>query len=105
MSDNKPIGTMRERVIAVLRGDTPERPPFIDRMELWYRSMCEQNRLPEKYAGLSLNAVHRAVGMGRQKFTAPYALKLRGVEVIYSFEGDIIQRESEYVQRFLQTID
>jgi hypothetical protein len=46
---------------------------------------------------MSLNENHRAVGIGRQKFTAPYALKLHHVEVVYTFENEIISRESEPV--------
>jgi hypothetical protein len=88
---------MRDRVSAVLQGNTPDRHPFIDRMEIWYKSMCQQDTLPEKFKGMSLNEIHQTVGIGRQKFTAPYAHKLNGVEVVYTFEDEIIFRESEPV--------
>ncbi len=35
--------TMRDRITAVLQGRTPDCPPFIDRMEIWY----ENRRLAE----------------------------------------------------------
>ena len=88
---------MRDRVSAVLQGNTPDCHPFIDRMEIWYESMCQQDTLPEKFKGMYLNEVHQRVGIGRQKFAAPYALKLNSVEVVYLFEGEIILRESEPV--------
>jgi hypothetical protein len=38
--------SMRDRVTAVLRGKTPDRLPFIDRMGLWYASKL--NILPNR---------------------------------------------------------
>ena len=92
--------TIRDRVKAVLEGNTPDRHPFIDRMEIWYDSTQKAGKFSEKYAGMTLNEIHKAVGMGRQKFTAPYALKLHGVEVVYTFENGIISRESEPVSEY-----
>lgn len=89
--------TMHDRVTAVLKGEKPDRPPFIDRMEIWYKSCCQDDTLPEKFRGMSLNEVHKAVGMGQQKFSPPYAHKLRGVEVICTFKGETIYHEYEPV--------
>jgi hypothetical protein len=88
---------MHDRVTAVLQGHTPDCHPFIDRMELWYESRRLDKNYPETYTGMSLNEIYKAVGMGRQKFTTPYALKLHDVEVVYIFENEIIFRESEPV--------
>jgi hypothetical protein len=57
---------MHDRVTAVLQGHTPDRLPFIDRMELWYESRRQDEKYPETYTGMSLNDIHKAVGMGRQ---------------------------------------
>ena len=91
---------MHDRVAAVLQGEKPDRLPFIDRMEIWYKSKCQDDTIPDKYRGMSLDEIHKAVGIGRQKFTPPYALKLHGVEVIYTFENEIIYRESEPVTEY-----
>ena len=91
---------MHDRVQAVLQGKQPDRLPFIDRMEIWYKSKCLSGSLPEKYHRMSLNEIHRSVGIGRQKFTAPYAFKLRNIEVVYTFENDIIYRDSEPVTEY-----
>ena len=92
--------TMRDRVTAVLQRKKPDRLPFIDRMEIWYTSKRQEGTLPAKFKGMSLNEIHQAVGIGRQKFTAPYAFKLHGVEVIYTFENDVIYRESDPVTEY-----
>jgi hypothetical protein len=87
--------TMRDRVTAILQRKKPDRLPFIDRMEIWYKSKGRDGTLPAKFKGMSLNEIHTDVGIGRQKFTAPYAFKLRGVEVVYTFENEVIYREFE----------
>ena len=91
---------MNERVSAVLGHRKPDRHPFIDRMELWYQSKRQEGTMPENFKGMSLNEIHEAVGIGRQKFSAPYAFKLHGVEVVFTFENEIIFRESEPVSEY-----
>ena len=87
--------TIKERVLAVLDGKQPDRLPFIDRIEIWYKGMQARETMPQEYAGMSLNEVHKAVGIGREKFSIPYALKLRGVDMRISFEDELIYRETD----------
>ena len=91
---------MHDRISAVLQGNKPDRLPFIDRMELWYAGKLHQNAMPERFQSMSLNEVHHTVGMGRQKFTAPYAFKLHAVEVVVKFENEVVCRESEPVSEY-----
>jgi hypothetical protein len=100
MEDTKQKWSMHERVSAVLEHRKPDRHPFIDRMELWYQSKHQEGTMPENFKGMSLNEIHEAVGIGRQKFSAPYAFKLHGVEVVITFENEIIFRESEPVSEY-----
>ncbi|MBI3958416.1 MAG: hypothetical protein HY328_06375 [Chloroflexi bacterium] len=95
-ADTRPW-SMRERVRAVLSGQKPDRHPFIDRLELWQKGLSHTGGLPPEYAGLSLNAVHEKVGIGRQKMQSPYALRLRGVEMTSTFNGEPFAAESEPV--------
>ncbi len=85
--------TMKERVLAVLDGKLPDRLPFIDRIEIWYKGMLARGTMPPAYAGMSLNQVHKAVGIGREKFSIPYALKLHGVDMRISFDDEVIYQE------------
>ena len=91
---------MHDRVQAVLQGMQPDRLPFIDRMEIWYKSKCRSGSLPAKYHEMSLNDIHQSVGIGRQKFTAPYAFKLRNIEVVYTFKNEVIYRDFEPVTEY-----
>jgi Uroporphyrinogen decarboxylase (URO-D) len=88
---------MHERMMAVLQGRKPDRHPFVTRLETWYKSHRRSGTLPECFKEMSLNDVHRAVGVGQLKFMVPYGLKLRGVEVSASFEGQTYYHEWEPV--------
>ena len=87
--------TMKERVLAVLDRKLPDRLPFIDRIEIWYKGMKTRGTMPPEYDDMSLNDVHKAVGIGREKFSIPYALKLRGVEMRIFFDDELIYRKND----------
>ncbi len=83
-----PIRDIYSRVIAVLKGERPDRLPFIDRLELWYTAHTRAGTLPDAFQGMTLTQVHRAVGFGQQRMISLYKAKLHGVEVISSWEGE-----------------
>jgi len=87
--------TMKERVLAVLDRKLPDRLPFIDRIDIWYNSQRAKGTMPLEYAGMSLSEIHKTVGIGREKFSIPYALKLRGVDMRIFFEDELIYRETD----------
>jgi hypothetical protein len=93
----EPRMTIRERVEAVLAGRQPDRLPFLDRLENWHRCHSRASTLPSGYVGMALPEIYRAVGMGQQKFVVPYGLRLCGVEVTASFNGETFYREVEPV--------
>jgi len=87
--------TTHDRVVATLRGEKPDRLPFIDRLELWYHNHTWNRTLPEEFMGMSLTEIHRAIGFGQEKFINAYSLRLRGVEVTSRFEGEVYYREGD----------
>jgi hypothetical protein len=82
--------TMRDRALAALRGETPARLPFITRLETWYKGHIRRNTLPERFRGLSLDELHHKIGVGRLKFTVPFALRLRDVELRVWHNGELL---------------
>jgi hypothetical protein len=94
----------RDRILAVLDGRAPDRVPFCDRLELWHTALLRQGRLPAEFEGLTLDEVHAAVGIGRQAYLLPFALRLRGVELTITREderGTRVERERDPVlERF-----
>jgi hypothetical protein len=88
---------MHARVAALLAGRLPDRLPFVGRLENWLKSHQRAGTLPLPFQTLSLPEIHRAVGMGQQRFITPYGLRLRGVEVRAQFQGQLSYRADEPV--------
>ena len=87
--------SIHERMMAVMQDRRPDRPPFIGRLELWRRGHMRSGTLPAEYHDLTLTEIHRAVGMGQQQFVALFKVKLHGVELAVSFEGEELHRETD----------
>ena len=81
------------RVVAVLKGEKPDRLPFIDRLTLWYTSHSRAGTLPKEFKGMSLTEVHRAVGIGQQQMMRSYSFRLDGVEIIAKLDGETFYHE------------
>lgn len=56
--------TNRQRLVAVLNGEPPDRIPFIPRMELWYRAHSLAGTLPEQWRSASLREIERELNLG-----------------------------------------
>ncbi|UCF60722.1 MAG: hypothetical protein JSV37_13320 [Anaerolineaceae bacterium] len=84
---------MRQRVLAVLQGEKPDRTPFIDRIDFWYKGRTQVGKLPLEFQGMTLPEVHGIVGMGHQDWDYPYAIKYKKLEIILTFEGERIFQE------------
>ena len=90
-----PAPSQRQRFLATLNGEIPDRPAFITRLETWYKSYARCGELPGRFAGMTLSEVHQAVGVGQLKFMCPYAFKLHDVEVSAALNGEQFYREYE----------
>jgi hypothetical protein len=77
----------------MLQGRKPDRIPFINRIDFWYKGRNCQGRVPEEYQGISLPEVHRVIGFGHQDWDYPYTIKYRNVEIILTFEEERIFHE------------
>ena len=49
--------TDRERLLAIMAGRSPDRIPWIPRMEIWYETQLLRGTLPPKYEGWSLREI------------------------------------------------
>ncbi|MBT3274580.1 MAG: hypothetical protein HN368_15595 [Spirochaetales bacterium] len=56
--------THRERFMAVIKGEVPDRLPWTPRLELWYRARTIQDTLPPKYSGKSLTQIREMLNCG-----------------------------------------
>ena len=100
MNDTVMRTSVHDRVSAIFQGVKPDRIPFIDRLEVWYRVHSRAGTLPEEFRGMTVTEIHRAVGIGQQVYLVPYVFKMHGVDVIARFNGEIIFQEHEPVMEF-----
>jgi hypothetical protein len=56
--------TDRERILAAICGDTPDRLPWVPRLEFWYRAKTRKGTLPPGLRDLSLSELARKLGVG-----------------------------------------
>jgi hypothetical protein len=97
LGSTRTVWTVKDRVEAVLQGVKPDRMPFVDRLDLWYEGHHYAGTMPAEFAGMTLDQIHRAVGMGRMKFINPYGLKLNGVDLICRFGDRVLRQERDPV--------
>lgn len=64
--------TTKERMIALLNGELPDRIPFAPRMDLWYVAAQATGRLPEEYREDSLEDICRKENWGIYRLTGDY---------------------------------
>ncbi|MBM3956887.1 MAG: hypothetical protein FJ313_02400 [Gemmatimonadetes bacterium] len=86
--------TNRERLLAILDGRSPDRIPWIPRLELWYTAHRLAGTLPPEYDNLRLRDIQRDLRIGASARTGRvYTTRRRGVEVNTRREGLITTTE------------
>ncbi|MEW6751498.1 MAG: uroporphyrinogen decarboxylase family protein [Candidatus Latescibacterota bacterium] len=56
--------TNRERLLAIMDRRSPDRIPWIPRLQVWHTAHSRRGTLPERFAGLSLRGAERLLRMG-----------------------------------------
>jgi len=56
--------TNRERLLAILDGNGPDRVPWISRLQLWCNARRAEGHLPTRFAGMALRDVEHALAVG-----------------------------------------
>lgn len=88
--------TTRERMTAILNGDSPDRIPWIPRIELWYKARHLTGTLPEEWHDYSLREVERDLfGATAARNGSVFNTRHDGVEVVTNTEGDV--KTTEYL--------
>jgi uroporphyrinogen-III decarboxylase len=70
--------TERERALAAIRGETPDRVPWIPRLEFWYRAALRKGNLPKEWTGLSLQEIEQRLGAGSYAVNPDYTSDVSG---------------------------
>ncbi len=80
--------TERERLLAILEGRSPDRIPWIPRMEIWYTAHRLAGTLPPEYENSRLSEIQHDLGLGATARTGRvYTIRRRGVDIITRLDG------------------
>jgi uroporphyrinogen-III decarboxylase len=79
----------RERLLAILNHHSPDRIPWIPRLELWYHARVMTGTLPKAFTGLTLRQVERSLRLGAPARDGHvYQVTYDGVEIVTSPQND-----------------
>jgi hypothetical protein len=85
----------RERLLAVLNHQAPDRIPWIPRLLLWYNARCLTHSMPKKWEGLSLREIERELNLGTPaRDGRVFDIEQEGLEIVTREEGG--RRITEY---------
>ncbi len=80
--------TNRERLLAILEGRSPDRVPWIPRLEIWHRAQAYRGTLPDRLQGLTLREVERALGVGTPaRAGRVFRVEYQNMDVLTNDEG------------------
>lgn len=88
--------TDRGRILAILRGEMPDRIPWVPRLKLWHTAHAHAGTLPQELRGTTQREAERRLGMGdAAREGRVYRVEYRDLEVRTRREGD--DEITEYV--------
>lgn len=88
--------THRERLLAVIEGETPDRIPWVPRLLLWYTAQTKLGKLPDRFRGMSLREIERELGLGAPARDGHiFKTRLNGVEIKTRQKG--VETLTEYI--------
>ena len=74
--------TNRERILAVLDRKSPDRIPWIARLQLWYHARLAERNVPARFRGMSLLEITRSLRTGNPaRDGRVFRLRYEGMEV------------------------
>lgn len=76
------VMTERERQLAVLNGESPDRMSWMPRLEIWYTAHYLAGTLPEEFKGMRLREIQDALGVGNTARAGHVMTsRIKGVEI------------------------
>ena len=92
--------THRERMLAAIRGEMPDRIPFAPRLDLWYSANLQAGTLPEKYKTSTPDEIARGQGWALHKINPEYQKARKPEDNRHWALGILSYKEAVYDFRF-----
>jgi len=84
--------TNRERILALLDRKSPDRIPWIARLQLWYNARRSEGNMPARFRGMTINEVARVLRTGNPARDGKiFKTRYEGVEVREEREPGVIR--------------
>lgn len=88
--------THRERQLAILNGKSPDKIPWVPRMDVWYQANYLTGTLPKEFRGMRLRDIERSLGLATPAMTGRvFSTRYRDIDVIQRRDG--LTSTTEYV--------
>jgi len=85
--------TPRQRVLSVLRGETPDLVPWLGDLDYWVSSLRQKGELPAQYAGDGYFKLHRDLGVGFYlQGDFPWTGKTPGETMQETRDGNVVRK-------------
>ena len=97
--------THRERISAVFRGETVDVIPWIPRIDLWHNAHEMAGTLPEKFAGMKVEDIHRSLGWPLHKVIPEYLKPEKPEDIHHRGIGLYNLKEFAYTFEFSSDVD
>jgi len=65
--------THRQRILSVFSGETVDQMPWVPRIDLWFNAQEARGTLPERFHGMQVEDIHRAMGWPLHKMIAEFS--------------------------------
>lgn len=95
--------TDREMILAAIRGEPPDRVPWVPRLDLWYKANRNRGTLPEEWSGWPLPEILSDLGVGRHEVIPDFLDVEEPDEIADQSLGLMHVRNQPYRLRFRQT--
>lgn len=95
----------RDRISAVFRGEAVDRIPWVPRIDLWHNAQVNAGTLPEKFAGMSVEEIHRSRGWPLHKIVPEYMKPDKPEDIFHRAIGLYDLKEFAYTYEFSSDVD
>jgi corrinoid protein of di/trimethylamine methyltransferase len=95
----------RERITAVFKGEMVDRIPWVPRIDLWHNARSLAGTLPEKFRGMAVDEIHRAMGWPLHKFVPEYQKPEKPEDIHHRGIGLYDLKEFPYSFEFSSDVD
>ena len=95
----------RDKIMAVFRGETVDAMPWVPRIDLWHNAKVLTGTLPQRFAGMSVEEIHRSLGWPLHKFIPEFQKPARPEDNYHQGIGIFDLKEVPFRVEFPADVD